>query len=143
GGLCVAWDRGPYVFDGCLRWLAGTHPASNFHQMWTELGAINGRPIVNYPEFLRVEGSNGLVLSLSTELDQLAADFKTLSPEDAVLIDKLIRAARRCAPLEPPLRPLETMRGPEKFKLIFHYFPMLPVIFKWKNLGICDYVARY
>ena len=21
GGLCAAWDRGPYVFDGCLRWL--------------------------------------------------------------------------------------------------------------------------
>ncbi|HEX7619489.1 MAG TPA: NAD(P)-binding protein, partial [Verrucomicrobiae bacterium] len=21
GGLCTAWHRGPYVFDGCLRWL--------------------------------------------------------------------------------------------------------------------------
>ena len=27
GGLCVAWDRGPYTFDGCLRWLVGTDPA--------------------------------------------------------------------------------------------------------------------
>ena len=23
GGLCTAWHRGPYVFDGCLRWLMG------------------------------------------------------------------------------------------------------------------------
>ena len=137
GGLCVSWDRGPYVFDGCLRWLAGTHPSSNFYQMWTELGAITGRPIVNYPEFLCVEGTNGEIFSLATDLAQLSEDLKRLSPEDSARIEKLVSAARRCAPLEPPLRPLETMSGPEKFKLLFHYFPMLPVIFKWKNVGIC------
>ncbi len=42
GGLCVAWDRGPYVFDGCLRWLVGTNPSSSFNQIWNELGAIGG-----------------------------------------------------------------------------------------------------
>src|ERR1700691_2935582 len=40
GGLCTSWDRGPYVFDGCLRWLLGTSPPSVFHQIWTELGAF-------------------------------------------------------------------------------------------------------
>ena len=34
GGLCTAWHRGPYVFDGCLRWLIGTRPPSAFHQVW-------------------------------------------------------------------------------------------------------------
>jgi phytoene dehydrogenase-like protein len=143
GGLCVAWDRGPYVFDGCLRWLAGTHPGSNFNQMWTELGALDGRAIVNYPEFLRVEGTDGRVLALSTDIEQLAADFKRISPPDAALVDQLIRAARRCAPLEPPLKAIEVMSGSEKLKLLFEYFPMLPVIFKWKNATIAQYVARY
>ena len=143
GGLCVAWDRGPYVFDGCLRWLAGTHPASNFHRMWTELGALDGRAIVNYPEFLRLEATDGRVLSLPTDIDRLAAELKRISPADARLIDQLISAARRCAPLEPPLKAIEVMSGPEKLKLLFEYFPMLPVIFKWKNLTIADYVTRY
>lgn len=35
GGLCAAWERGPYIFDGCLRWLLGTQPSSPFHRMWS------------------------------------------------------------------------------------------------------------
>ena len=56
GGLCTAWHRGPYVFDGCLRWLLGTNPSSAFHQIWTELGAIAGREILSHDEVMRIEG---------------------------------------------------------------------------------------
>ena len=56
GGLCTAWHRGPYVFDGCLRWLIGAQPPSAFHQIWTELGAIAGRKVFIHDEMLRIEG---------------------------------------------------------------------------------------
>lgn len=143
GGLCVAWDRGPYVFDGCLRWLVGTHPSSTFHQIWGELGAIAGREILDHGEFLRIEGANGQVLSLSSDLDQLARDFKRIAPEDGLLIDKLVRAARRCAPLEPPEKPLELMSGLEKMKLLIRHFPMLLTIAWWKNRELAAYLAAY
>ena len=26
GGLCTAWERGPYVFDGCIHYLFGSGP---------------------------------------------------------------------------------------------------------------------
>src|SRR6266403_2734933 len=76
GGLCVAWDRGPYVFDGCMSWLTGIHPSSTFHRMWNELGAINGRRVLNRGEWLRVEGADGQALSLQSDLDQLERDLK-------------------------------------------------------------------
>ena len=142
GGLCTAWDRGPYVFDGCLSWLVGTHPSSTFHQIWNELGALAGREIIHYDEFLRVEGRDGQVLSLSTDLDRLAENCKRIAPEDAGRIDKLLRAVRRCPLINPPLEnPLELMSGPAKLKLLFHYFPMLPVVFGWKNVKLADYLA--
>ncbi len=141
--MCVAWDRGPYVFDGCLRWLTGTHPSSSLHRIWNELGAIAGRQIINYPEFLRVEGASGQVISLSTDLDQIARDFKRIAPEDTARIDKLIAAARRCASLDPPDKPLEVMPHRERLKLLFRYLPMLPVVFRWKNVGLADYVGTY
>ena len=103
GGLCMAWHRGPYVFDGCLRWLIGARPPSAFHQIWQELGAIAGREILTHDEVLRVEGANGETLVVPTDLDKLSREFKRIAPEDAALIDQLVRAARRCAPLEPPL----------------------------------------
>jgi phytoene dehydrogenase-like protein len=143
GGLCVAWDRGPYVFDGCLRWLVGTNPSSTFNRIWSELGALGQREILNQDEFLRVEGANGQVLSLSADLDRLARDLKEIAPEDGALIDKLMQAARRCAPLDPPEKPLALMSGPEKMKLLVRYFPMFLTIVRWKNREFAAYLEAY
>jgi phytoene dehydrogenase-like protein len=144
GGLCTAWHRGPYVFDGCLRWLMGVQPPSAFHQIWTELGAIAGRKIFIHDEMLRIENSDGQTLVVPTDLDKLAREFKRIAPEDGALIDRLVRDARRCAPLEPPLEnALELMTLFEKIKLGLRYLPMVPTIFRYKNLSITAYVARY
>jgi len=144
GGLCTAWQRGPYVFDGCLRWLVGLKPPSAFHQVWTELGAIAGRKIFVHDEFLRLEGVGGQTVVVHSDLDKLARELKRIGPEDAGLIDKLIRDARRCASLEPPLEnPLELMTPFEKMKTGLRYLPMVPTIFRYKNLPITAYLARY
>ncbi len=144
GGLCTAWHRGPYVFDGCLRWLVGTRPPCAFHQVWQELGAIAGRKVLDHHEILRVEDSDGKSLSVPSDLDELAREFKRLAPEDGVLIDKLVRAARRCASLEPPLEnPIELMTHREKMRMGMKILPMLPVILRWKNVPITAYLARY
>ena len=143
GGLCVGWDRGPYVFDGCLRWLVGTDPTSTLNRMWRELDAIAGRQIINYDEFLRIEGADGQVLVLSADLDKLARDLKRIAPQDAALIDQLISAARRCAPLDPPEKPLELMSGMEKMKILIRYLPMLLTIARWKNRDYATYLKAY
>jgi phytoene dehydrogenase-like protein len=144
GGLCTAWHRGPYVFDGCLRWLIGTHPPSAFHQIWQELGAIAGREILTHDEILRFEGADGKTLTVSADLDKLTCEFKRIAPEDGALIDQLVRAARRCAPLEPPLdKPVELMTQFEKMRTGLRYLPMVPVILRWKNLTLPTYLARY
>jgi phytoene dehydrogenase-like protein len=144
GGLCTAWHRGPYVFDGCLRWLIGTRPPSAFHQVWQELGAIAGRKILDHHEIVRIEDAAGNSLSVPSDLDELAREFKRLAPEDSVLVDKLVRAARRCASLEPPLEnPIELMTHREKMRMGMKILPMLPVILRWKNVPITTYLARY
>jgi phytoene dehydrogenase-like protein len=143
GGLCVSWDRGPYVFDGCLRWLAGTHPSSIFHKVWKELGVFADHKIVNYNEFMRIEGQDGQFVNLPSDLDKLGAEFKRIAPEDSARIDKLIRAARKCVALDPPPQPLELMSGFEKTKMLGPILPMLTVVFGWKNTSIADYVAQY
>ncbi len=144
GGLCTSWHRGPYVFDGCLRWLMGTHPPSAFHQIWQELGAIAGREVLSTDEILRIEDACGKTLVVPADLDKLASEFKRIAPEDSKLIDRLVRDARRCAPLEPPLeKPFELMTPREKMRTGLRYLPMMPVVLRWKNLPITTYLARY
>jgi phytoene dehydrogenase-like protein len=144
GGLCTSWHRGPYVFDGCLRWLMGAQPPSAFYQIWTELGAIAGRKVFIHNEILRIEWADGKTLSVPSDLDELAREFKQFAPEDSGLIDQLVRDARRCAPLEPPLEnPLELMNPFEKTRLGLRYLFMVPAVMRYKNLPITSYVARY
>ena len=126
-GLCAAWDRGPYVFDGCLRWLLGTHPSSAFHRMWTELGVI--LPKNPHPRRIHADRRPGRRGPLRARgPGRLEREFKRIAPEDARLIDQLVRAARRCAPLEPPWKALELMTPFEKMKTGLRYLPMLPVV---------------
>ena len=144
GGLCTAWNRGPYVFDGCLRWLVGTNSASVFHQIWRELGAFSGREVWNHDSFMQIEGLEGEVLSVAADLDQLALEFKRVAPADAARIDKLMAAARRCACLEPPLgNPLELMTPFEKIKAGLGLLPTVPVIMRWKGRTMGAYLATY
>ncbi|MEI7729325.1 MAG: NAD(P)/FAD-dependent oxidoreductase [Verrucomicrobiota bacterium] len=144
GGLCAAWDRGAYTFDGCLRWLVGTDPDSAFHRIWRELGAIAGRTVINHDSFMRIEGQNGKAVSVPASLDELAREFKRIAPEDTKRIDTLLRAARRCASLEPPMeKPLELMTPFEKIKLGLRYLPTVPVVLAWKNRTVDAYLATY
>ena len=54
GGVCTAWKRGGYTFDGCIHWLMGSGPGANIHQMWRELHAVQGRRFVEWDEYTRV-----------------------------------------------------------------------------------------
>jgi phytoene dehydrogenase-like protein len=143
GGLCAAWNRGPYIFDGCLHWLLGTQPSLPFHRMWSELGVTTSRKFVSYDEIVRIEGRQGEVLSVPADLDKLAREFKRVAPEDTALIDQLVRAARRSALLRPPEQPLELMTPFERLKTGLSYLPILPVVARWKNVPVSTYLARY
>ena len=144
GGLCTAWHRGPYVFDGCLRWLMGARPPSAFYQVWTELGAIAGRQVFIHEDMMQIEWPDSAILRVPSDLDKLALELKKLGPDDCALIDTLVRDARRCAPLEPPLEnPLELMNVFEKTRLGMRYLFMVPAVMRYKNLPITEYVKRY
>ncbi len=147
GGLCTAWKRGHYVFDGCLRWLVAAEPPvkppSPFHKMWCELGAIAGRKVFVHDEIFHIEGPNGQKLIVPSNLDKLAAEFKRLAPEDSHLIDRLVKDGRRCVGLEPLERPLELMPHRDRIREGLRYLPIVPIVMRWKNTSLGDYLKRY
>lgn len=143
GGLCTAWRRGSYIFDGCLRWLVGAQPGSIFHRMWSELGALGGRKILAHEEILSIEFPDGKRISAPLELDALSRELKRLSPVDGHLIDRLIKDARRCMTLEPLEKPIELMPHRQRIREGLRYLPILPIVLRWKNQSLGDYLKRY
>ncbi|HUC83835.1 MAG TPA: NAD(P)/FAD-dependent oxidoreductase [Candidatus Acidoferrales bacterium] len=145
GGLCTAWKRGHYMFDGCLRWLMGALPSSSsvFHQMWQELGAIAGRKVFVHDDIFRIEAPDGRSMTVSANLDKLAAELKAVAPQDGHLIDRLIKDARRGMLLEPLSKPIELMPRRDRIREGLRYLHMIPIYLRWKNLTLGDYLKRY
>jgi phytoene dehydrogenase-like protein len=136
GGMCTAWTRKDYVFDFCIHNLAGTAVGSAMHGVWRELGALDGRGVINRDEFVRVEVPGGGVVHWYTDLDRLGTHLKEIAREDSEAIDDMLRAVRRFARADLLSMPLGgTMR-------MLRVLPSLPIIRRWSRLMMSDYAQR-
>lgn len=137
GGQCASWQRGGYVFDGCIHNLAGTVPQSAFHSMWKELGVVPSLPMHAYEELVRVERPGGRPLILYTDLDRLERHMKELAPADGAAIDAFIRAARRFASFDLLGLALAGPLGRAKA------LAMLPMMIKYGRVTLEDFGRRF
>jgi len=138
GGLCTAWKRKGYTIDGCIHWLIGAGPGSSFYRVWEELGAVQGRPMIYYDEFTRIEGPGGQALTVYTDIDRLAQHMKTLFPADGGLIEEYAAALRRFTRIElfalPILKPGE---------MLAKMLPAAGSLLKWGRISMGDFGARF
>ncbi|MCX7708533.1 MAG: FAD-dependent oxidoreductase [Clostridia bacterium] len=95
GGLCTAWERKGYTFDGCIHWLMGANPDSMFYESWKEVGALEGKEFVNHEYIVQIENPSGEKLILYTDIHQLEKHLLELSPTDERIIKELADAVRK------------------------------------------------
>ena len=55
GGLCTAWERKEFIFDGCIHYLYGSGPGQPFYRLWEELGGVQERPMLHHQDFIFVD----------------------------------------------------------------------------------------
>jgi phytoene dehydrogenase-like protein len=113
-----------------------------FHRFYQELGATQGRRMVDHEEFLRVEGSGGKTLIVYADLDRLERHMVELSPADAGVIEELCNAARLLTRYEPPMaKPTEWM-GPLDLLKMLANLRMTRAMIKYAKVSIQDYARR-
>lgn len=133
GGLCTSWKRKGYIFDGSIHWLQGSR-SGPFFRFFEELGAVQGRRMVDHEEFLRIEGSGGKTLVAYANLDRLEQHMKELSPADARVIEELCNAARLFTRYEMPIdKPMELM-GPLDMLKMLKMMPMMRALRKCRTM---------
>jgi len=142
GGLCTSWRRGDYVFDGSVRYLTGTTPQSKVHQLWDELGVLHGRPIHNYDEFIRFEGTDGRTFVLYTDIARLEQHMLDLSPQDHRLIREFGEALRQFTQMDMPvdLTPSDAL---EALDLGKGMLPVLLPALRWRTVTVREFAARF
>ncbi len=103
GGVCTAWDRYGYTFDGCIRWLMGAADGHPFHELYAATGALDQvrlEPIRHLTTY--TDEATGTSLPVTHDLDRLVADVAQISSaSDVALVEDLVGVARRLRGLRP------------------------------------------
>lgn len=144
GGLCTSWKRQGYTINGCVHWLVGSGPATAFHRIWQELGAVQDRTFVDHAEYCRIEGGDGRVFIVHADLDRLERHMREIAPGDHRVIDEFIAAARRCTRFDPPAEQAPEVIGLfGLLKMIITQFPLLLMLRKWNRVSLREFGMRF
>lgn len=103
GGLCTAWKRKEYIFDGCLHWLVGTSPLNPFYRIWEELGVLKGKKFFSYEYYKKVIDENGKVFTLYVNPDRLREEMLEHSKQDRKIICKVTEDLRKLMKHKMPI----------------------------------------
>jgi len=144
GGLCTAWKRNGFTFDGCIHWLVGSRPGSSLNLIWRELGAVQGRQIYDPEVFVQVRDHSGKTLNIYTDIDRFVRHLLEISPEDAPLIREFgntVRCIARFSAVMPTpgqIPPLKNLP-----KLAVSALPALAAMSKYGKISVHDFAGRF
>ncbi len=146
GGLCTAWERKGYTFDGCIHYLFGSGEGQPFYDVFEELGAVQDRQMVNHSELLRVIDENGQELVVHANPDELEAHMKQIAPEDARLIESFIQGIRQFSKFDMSVlqaRPRQLMTGSDWQKFGLAMAPYLMPLAQWGRVSAAELAQRF
>jgi len=146
GGLCTAWERKDYIFDGCIHYLYGSAPGQPFYRLWEELGAIQGRGMIHQEEFMRIIGSDARCFIVYSDPDRLEQHMKELSPADAHLSERFAGGVRQFTRFDMSLlreKPFPLMGAMDWLRLGVKMLPFLQPLMEWGLVSAADFAARF
>ncbi len=142
GGVCAAWKRKGYTFDGATEWLPGSAPPLNLHDILAEIVDFSRLEIAPFPQFTRVE-RGGKVLRAYTDVERLERELLDLAPGDAGAIHTFTDAVSQVASLVLPVQ-----RAPELTGILDHLrnartlVPLLLFIRRWRGMTIAEFAQK-
>ncbi|MDQ7091559.1 MAG: NAD(P)/FAD-dependent oxidoreductase [Methylococcales bacterium] len=146
GGCCTAWERRKkYTFDCCISWLLGSGPGNEMHQIWLELGAIQGKEIRNFEIFNTIEHPDGRKIHFYSNPDKLYSHLMEVAPKDEKIIKEFcegIRKFQKCLAVYPFLKPVGLMGFWERSLMMAKFLPYFNVIRKSISMLMTDFSAQ-
>jgi phytoene dehydrogenase-like protein len=143
GGVCTSWTRKGYMIDGCLHWLTGTRPENDFYPIWEELGGVQDRTMIYHEEYARIEGEEGKVFIVYSDIDRLEQHMIELAPEDKDTIEDFTKGIRKCIDFPMPVKKAPELFGPvDGIKIMSKMLPYMGVVRKWSKVTLQDFARR-
>ncbi|MDA8425877.1 MAG: NAD(P)/FAD-dependent oxidoreductase, partial [Treponema sp.] len=138
GGLCTAWKRSGFTFDGCIHWLMGSGATSNLHEIWKELGAGDLR-YIEWDVYTTIRLSDGDSFTVYTDPSRLEAEMLRLGPEDGAVAAALADGIRRVSRLDMPAA-LDKLSLGGRLALLARLPSALPLL-RWMKRPVSELIS--
>ena len=142
GGCCTSWEKGQFTFDWCVSWLLGSGPGNEMHQIWRDIGALDGKEVRHPEVFNIVTAADGRSVRFYSDPDKLQKHLTELAPIDAKKIQEFCDGLRqfiRCLKVYPFLRPVGLMKWHERMRMLASFIPHFNLIRKTITVLMSDY----
>ena len=141
GGMCTAWKRKGFTFEGCMHYvgLVGSSPEHAYYRQWQELGVVPNTKVIHHDVFHTFRDKSGRTLHLYTDVDRLKEELLSLSSADAKEIEALCTAVKRYAWF------IRTT-GKNPFRLVAKAVSMLrgiPLLKRYGDMDLAEYAACF
>jgi len=134
GGLCTAWKRNDFTFDGCIHSIGGLNSKFKLYDHWNELIDIKKLKFFYHDALGTVEDENGKIVTIFTDPDKLEKELKSIAPEDTKFINSFIKAIKKLANYDlMPSKPLELWSPLDYYLSQFKVAPVLYYLIKWSK----------
>jgi Phytoene dehydrogenase and related proteins len=140
GGMCTAWVRNGYRFDGCIHWMVGTKPGDDFYKLYCEVGALEEDTVIYNAESIKVEIS-GEMYEVPMKIDQFRQFLHSLSEQDSAKIEEL------CGIIEVVMHDKMPSGAPSNLsdliRIIKESRGFLNIARKYTNVTVKEYAERF
>jgi phytoene dehydrogenase-like protein len=134
GGLCTAWKKSGYTFDGCIHSIGGLNPRYKMHQYWNELIDLDQFEFHFYDELSKIIDTNGNTVRFYTDPDKLEQELISIAPEDTDFIRSFIKTVKHLSKYDTQLsKPIELWTPIDYYLSQFRTAPYMASLVKWRK----------
>jgi phytoene dehydrogenase-like protein len=141
GGLCTAWKRQGYWFDGCIRYLYGSGLGQWLYPVMKQVGAVGERQFIHHEIISCVETRSGTQVTFYADIDRLEQHLLEVATQDAAHIRTLTRAVRQFARAQLPVEPPQNLGG--LLREVPRMVRYLPPMARWGKVSFGQFIAGF
>ncbi len=104
GGMCTAWTRGGYRFDGCIHWMVGTRKGDPIYDLYLQSGALEASTKIYNAPTVKIE-LNGTMHDIPLEAASFKSFLLRLGKDDEAAIEGLMKDIKAMMKAEVMLGP--------------------------------------
>ena len=139
GGLCTAWKRKGYTFDGCIHSTVSQSDKYKLNRWFSELIDFTKLDYHFHDELGKIIFKDGQEFSFYTDPEKLESELLKIAPEDSKFIKAFIKGIKVFIKYDTQIsKPIELWNPLDYYLIQFKTSPYIYYLSRWsKSLETC------